>query len=192
MNERPLETPAGGILLEETFRQAMARVYLWMAGGLALTAIVAISLAQSEAVAQAVYDKPIIYIGLFAAQMILVIAISGGIDKMAPATALGLFFVYSALMGASLSTLFLVYDLGTMGPAAISATAMFTALSIIGLTTETDLSGWGNALFTALIGLIVALVANALFQSNGLEWGVSIAGVVIFIGLTVYDTQEIK
>ena len=179
-------------LLEKAFNDAMARVYLWMAGGLLLTAIVAMLMAQSESISAAVFGRWYIYIGLFVAQVILVVTISGGIDKLAPATALALFFLYSGLMGITLSVVFLVHDLGTIGLAFCGTCATFTAMSIVGLTTKKDLTGWGHILLASLFGLIITSVANWFLQSSVLVWVVSLAGVLIFIGLTVYDSKNIK
>ena len=179
-------------LLEKTFSDAMARVYLWMAGGLLVTAVVAMLVAQSESITAAVFGRWYIYIGLFVAQVILVVTISGGINKLAPATALGLFFLYSGLMGLTLSVVLLVHDLGTIGQALGGTCATFTAMSIVGLTTKKDLTGWGPILLASLFGLIIASLANWFFQSSVLAWVVSLAGVLIFMGLTVYDSKEIK
>ena len=178
--------------LANTFIDAMARVYLWMAGGLLTTAIVATVIAQSDGIADAVLGRPIIFIGLFIVQIGLVIGISAGINKMSPATALGLFFLYSGLMGVTLSMVFLVYELGTIGLAFGVTTALFTAMSIIGLTTKKDLTSWGPILMASLFGLIIASVANAFLRSSAMEWIVSFAGVAIFMALTVYDSKKIK
>ncbi len=178
--------------LANTFIDAMARVYLWMAGGLLTTTIVATVIAQSDGIADAVLGRPIIFIGLFIVQIGLVIGISAGINKMSPATALGLFFLYSGLMGVTLSMVFLVYELGTIGLAFGVTTALFTAMSIIGLTTKKDLTSWGPILMASLFGLIIASVANAFLRSSAMEWIVSFAGVAIFMALIVYDSKKIK
>ena len=175
-----------------TFNEAMARVYLWMVGGLATTAIVALAVAQSESIAAAVFGRPFVYMGLFAAQIILVMTLSAGINKLAPFTALGLFFLYSGLTGVTLALVFLVYDLGTVGVAFGATAATFTAMSMVGLTTKKDLTGWGPVAMASLFGLIIALVVNSILQSNALEWAVSVAGVLIFMGLTVYDSKLIR
>jgi hypothetical protein len=129
---------------------------------------------------------------LIGAQLGLVLIISFAINKLAPSTALGLFFLYSGLTGLTLSTIFLVYDLGTIGLAFGAAASLFAGLSIVGLTTKKDLTRWGPILFASLLGLIVASVANWFLQSTALEWVVSFAGVIIFAGLTVYDSKKIK
>ena len=133
-----------------------------------------------------------IYIGLFVVEIILVMAIAGGIDKMAPSTALKLFLVYSGLMGISMSVVFLTHNLGTISLAFGTTSIVFISMSLIGLTMKKDLSDEGPILSFALMGLIIVSVVNIFFQSNFLEWAVSVAGVIIFMGLTVYDSQAIK
>lgn len=179
-------------LVVKTFNDAMARVYLWMAAGLGLTAVVAMLVAQNEGLAQAVSGKWYVYTGLLVAQILLVMGISGGIDKLAPGIALGLFFLFSALMGVTLSMVFLVHDLGTIGVAFGGAAATFTAMSLVGLTTKKDLTGLGPLLLASLLGLIVAGVANSFLGSGVLGWVVSFAGVVVFMGLMAHDAQAIK
>ncbi|MBI4202528.1 MAG: Bax inhibitor-1/YccA family protein [Chloroflexi bacterium] len=179
-------------LLATTFSAAMARVYQWMAAGLGVTAVAAMLVAQSEGIVAAVFGSPWTMMGLFGAQMVLVMTISGRIHSLAPATALGLFFLYSALMGVSLSTVFLVFDLGTIGVAFVATASTFGAMTIVGLTTKKDLTGAGPLFMMALIGLIVAIVANTFLQSSALGWLVSLVGVAVFMGLTAHDAQAIK
>ncbi len=179
-------------LLARTFSDAMGRVYMWMGGGMLITALVAMALAQSPGIAEAVLGKPLIYMGLFGVQMVLVFAIAGGIDKLSPGTALALFFGYSALMGVTMSIVFLVHDFGTVAGAFVATSATFGALSIVGLTTKRDLTSWGPILMASLFGLIIAMVVNAFLQSGPLGWVVSLAGVVVFMGLIVYDSKAIK
>jgi hypothetical protein len=178
--------------LANTLAEAMARVYLWMAAGLGVTAVVAILVAQSDGIVAAVFGRWYVDLGLIVAQLALVVAISGNIWRLAPGTALSLFFLYSALMGLTLSVVFLVFDLGTIGRAFGVTAVPFTAMAIIGLTTKKDLTGVGPLLLASLFGLIVAGSVNFFFQSGVLEWIVSFAGVVVFMGLTAHDSQAIK
>ncbi len=178
--------------LVNTFIDAMCRVYLWMAGGLFITAIVATFIAQTNNVVNLILANPIIFFGLFLGQIGLVIVISSRINRLAPMKALGLFFLYSALMGVTLSSVFLVYNLGTIGLAFGITTALFTAMSIVGLTTKKDIAKLGPILFISLFGLIIASLANLFLQSSGIEWLVSFAGVIIFMGLTLYHSKQIK
>jgi FtsH-binding integral membrane protein len=178
--------------LAKTFSNAMGRVYLWMSGGLAVTAIVAMLVAASEGLAAAIFGNWFTAVGLFVAQMALVTAIATRIDKLAPDTALRLFFVYSGLMGVTLSVVFLTYHLGAIWMAFGATSATFAAMAMVGLTTKKDLASWGPALLAALFGLIIASVSNWFLKSGFLEWVVSFAGVLIFMGLTVHDSQAIK
>ena len=174
------------------FIGAMSRVYLYMTGGLVLTTIVAMVVALNPDIQAAVFSRGIIVFGLIGAQLGLVLLISATINKLAPPMALALFFIYAALMGVTLSVIFVVYDLGSIGLAFGATASIFAGLSIAGLTTKKDLTSLGPILFASLLGLIVASVANLFFQSSALEWLVSIAGVIIFMGLTLYDSKKIK
>ena len=178
--------------INSAFTAAMGRVYLWMTGGLALTAVVAMSIAANPALQERVFGNGWTVIGLIVGQLGLVWLISGAIDKLAPAAALGLFFLYSALVGFTLSIIFGFYSLGSIGLAFGATASVFTGLSIVGLTTKKDLTKWGPMLMAALFGLIVASIANWFLQSTVLEWVVSFVGVLIFMGLTVYDSKKIK
>jgi hypothetical protein len=178
--------------VNSAFTTAMGRVYLWMTGGLGLTTVIALIVANNPALQQALFSSNLTVFGLIGAQFALVLIISFAINKLAPSVALGLFFLYSALTGLTLSTVFLVYDLGTIGLAFGAASSLFAGLSIVGLTTRKDLTRLGPILFASLLGLIVASVANWFLQSTMLEWVVSFAGVIIFAGLTVYDSKKIK
>ena len=178
--------------INSAFIGAMSRVYLYMTGGLVLTTIVAMLVALNPSIQAAVFSSGVIVFGLIAAQLGLVLLISATMDKLAPAMALGLFSVYAALMGVTLSVIFGVYELGTIGLAFGATASIFAGLSIAGLTTKKDLTRLGPILFASLLGLIVASFANLFFQSSALEWLVSIAGVIIFMGLTLYDSKKIK
>ena len=178
--------------INSAFIGAMSRVYLYMTGGLVLTTIVAMVVALNPDIQAAVFSRGIIVFGLIGAQLGLVLLISATINKLAPPMALALFFIYAALMGVTLSVIFVVYDLGSIGLAFGATASIFAGLSIAGLTTKKDLTSLGPILFASLLGLIVASVANLFFQSSALEWLVSIAGVIIFMGLTLYDSKKIK
>ena len=177
--------------LDRTFNAAMTRVYLWMATGLALTAGVAAAVAQST-LADAVSGNWWVLIGLFVVQMAMVGGISGAINKLDPGTTLGLFYLFSGVMGVTLSIILGVFNMGTIGIALTGTTATFGAMSLVGLTTKKDLTGFGPILMASLFGIIAGSMANWFFQSGALEWVISIVGVVIFMGLTAHDSQMIK
>ena len=178
--------------LANTFIDAMARVYLWMTGGLLITAVVAAGVAGSDELIFTLTSNPILFWGIILGQFGLVLGISALINKIAPMTALALFFLYSGLMGVMLSVILLNYDLGTVGIAFGVTSGTFAGLSIVGLTTKKDLTRLGPLLMAALFGLIIASVANWFMQSGALEWLISYAGVLIFMGLTLYQTKKIK
>ena len=178
--------------LANTFIDAMARVYLWMTGGLLITAVVAAGVAGSDELIFTLTSNPMLFWGIILGQFGLVLGISALINKIAPMTALALFFLYSGLMGVMLSVILLNYDLGTVGIAFGVTSGTFAGLSIVGLTTKKDLTRLGPLLMAALFGLIIASVANWFMQSGALEWLISYAGVLIFMGLTLYQTKKIK
>ena len=178
--------------LANTFIDAMARVYLWMTGGLLITAVAAAGVASSDELIFTLTSNPILFWGIILGQFGLVLGISALINKIAPMTALALFFLYSGLMGVMLSVILLNYDLGTVGIAFGVTSGTFAGLSIVGLTTKKDLTRLGPLLMAALFGLIIASVANCFIQSGALEWLISYAGVLIFMGLTLYHTKKIK
>lgn len=155
--------------INRTFTAAIGRVYLWMTGGMALTAVVAMYIAANPALQESVFPNGWTILGLIAAQLGLVWVISRSIDDLAPAAALGLFFLYSAIVGFTLSTIFVYYSLGSIGLAFVATASIFTGLSIVGLTTKKDLTNWGPMLMAALFGLIVASIANWFLQSTVLE-----------------------
>jgi hypothetical protein len=122
----------------------------------------------------------------------LVMVMSFGINRLSPATALALFFVYAGLLGLSLSTIFLVYTGASITRVFFISAATFGAMSLYGYTTQRDLTGFGSLLFMGLIGIIIASLVNIFLHSSGLDWVISVLGVLIFTGLTAYDTQNIK
>ena len=167
-------------------------VYNWMTLGLGLTAVVAYTVASTPAIAQVIFANPIIFWGLIIAQFGLVLAISGGVHRMSAVTATGLFLLYSALTGATLSSILMVYTAGSIFKAFIVCTGMFAAMSVYGATTKKDLTGWGSFLFMGLIGIIIASIVNIFMASSALDFVISGIGVLIFTGLTAYDTQKLK
>jgi FtsH-binding integral membrane protein len=129
---------------------------------------------------------------LFIAQIALVVAISAAIRKINATVATGMFLLYSALNGLLLSVIFVVYTHASIAGAFVVTAGMFAAMSLYGFVTKTDLSRFGPLLFMALIGLIIASVVNIFWASSTLYWIVTYAGVLIFVGLTAYDTQKLK
>jgi hypothetical protein len=170
----------------------MARVYLWMMLGLMVTAVVSLFVISSPMLLSLIFSSNLTFFGLIIGEFVLVIAISRVVTRVSPMAGLALFFLYAALNGATLSVIFLAYQLGTIVLAFGVTAVTFGIMSIIGFTTKQDLTKWGGILFMALIGLIIASVANMFLASSALDWIITYAGILIFMGLTVYDTKRIK
>ena len=190
------------VVIDEGLRAYMIRVYNYMATGVALTGLVA-WLTYSAAVTQtsagleltsfghAVFQSPLMWV-LVLAPLGLVFAISFGINRLQPGTALMLFFVYAGLLGVSLASIFLIYTGTSIARVFFISAATFGALSLYGYTTQRDLTGIGSFMFMGLIGIIIASLVNIFLRSTGLDWAISVIGVLVFAGLTAYDTQRIK
>lgn len=170
----------------------MRNVYAWMTVGLAVTAIVAYGVAGNAAVRNAIFSNWLILIILLVAQFGLVIALSAAIHKMSSGMATGLFLLYSALTGATISSIFVVYPIATIGTAFICSAGTFLAMSIYGTITKRDLTSMGNFLFMGLIGIIIAMIVNIFLKSTMMNFIISCVGVLIFTGLTAYDTQKLR
>jgi FtsH-binding integral membrane protein len=177
------------ILAEESARVFMGRVYRWMIGGLALTGATAIGVASSPELSATV-------LGLFGpiviAELILVIALSFIAPRVSGAVAAVMFLGYAFLTGLTFSVLFLAYTGGSIASAFFVTSGAFAALSIYGTVTKKDLSAWGTFLFMGLIGLILAGVVNFFLHSSAITFVCACAGVVVFAGLTAYDTQRLR
>lgn len=176
-------------------RAHMLSVYNYMASGVMLTGIVAMLFARGgdASLAAQIFMAPGVlkYVVMFA-PLGLVLWLSFGINRLSEGAAKGIFWAYAALMGASLSTIFLLYTGSSIAQTFFATAAGFGALSLYGYTTKKDLSGLGKFLLMGLVGLIVASIGNIFFQSSALNLGISIIGVFLFAALTVYDTQKIK
>jgi len=171
-------------------REYMLRIYNYMASGLALTGIVAYVFANSGYYAQ-VAHTPLIWL-IMLAPLGLVMWLSYGIGRMQASTAQALFWVYAGLMGLSLASVFLVFTGESIARVFFITAGTFAAMSLYGYTTQRDLSQFGSFLFMGLIGIILAGLVNIFLQSSALQFAISVIGVVVFIGLTAYDTQSIK
>ncbi|HEY2245794.1 MAG TPA: Bax inhibitor-1/YccA family protein [Xanthobacteraceae bacterium] len=190
------------VAVDAGLRAYMIRVYNYMASGVALTGVVAwltFSAAvvetsaglQLTAFGQAIFQSPLLWV-LVLAPLGLVFVLSFSINRLQPTTALMLFFVYAGLLGLSLASIFLVYTHASITRVFFISAATFGALSLYGYTTQRDLTGVGSFMFMGLIGIIIASLVNVFLHSTGLDWAISIIGVVVFAGLTAYDTQRIK
>jgi FtsH-binding integral membrane protein len=167
-------------------------VYAWMMVGLLVSGLSAFMVTHSAVLLHLIFGNPYMIWVLFLIELGLVVAISAGINKMDGSTAKILFILFSMVDGMTLASIFLVYTEASIVTTFFIAAATFGVMSLYGYFTDTDLSSWGNLLFAALIGLIIAMVVNFFMQSPVFEWWLSVIGVIIFVGLTAYDTQKIK
>jgi uncharacterized protein len=166
-------------------------VYAWMCAGLALTAVVAWWVSTREDIMQQVFRGPVL-IGLIIAQLALVWTISAAVNKLSAAVATALFMLYSALTGLTLSAIVVIYTPSSIFGAFAATAGTFGAMSVYGMVTKRDLTRLGSLLFMALIGLIIASVVNMFWANSTMYWIITYAGVLIFVGLTAYDTQRLK
>ncbi|MBR0740628.1 Bax inhibitor-1/YccA family protein [Bradyrhizobium liaoningense] len=182
-------TGRGTIAVDAGLRNYMMRIYNYMAAGVGLTAVVAWLTYQLTG--PELLQNPLMWVFILA-PLGLVFFIGARINTLSVTTARLLFFVYAALVGVSLSTLFHIYTSASITRVFFISAATFGALSVFGYTTRRDLSGLGTFLFMGLIGIIIASLVNLFLRSTGLDWLISIVGVGVFAGLTAYDTQRIK
>jgi FtsH-binding integral membrane protein len=168
------------------------RVYNWMGLGLALTALVALYTASNHALLSLILGNSLVFFGLIIGQLGLVIVLSAAINRLQASTAVLLFFVYSALTGLTLSVIFLAYTRASIASTFFVTAGTFAVMSFYGYTTQRDLTSWGSFLFMGLIGIILASVVNIFLHNETIYWVVTYAGILIFVGLTAYDTQTLK
>jgi len=167
-------------------------VYNWMAIGLGLTGVVAYSVANMPEVRNVIFGSGVVFFGLIIAQLALVFTLSARIHRMQAGTATLLFVLYSVLNGATLSSIFLAYAQASITSTFFICSATFVACSVYGWTTRRDLTSFGGFLTMGLIGIVIASLVNLFVQSSAVSTIVSYIGVLVFVGLTAYDTQDIK
>lgn len=169
-----------------------SKVYLWTFTGLMLSGVAAYWVSQNDLFILKLYTSPFLMFGIFAVEIALVIYLASRIQTLSQGAALGLYFLYAALNGVMLSSLFVVYEIGTMYTAFAITAGMFLVMSIIGFVTKKDMTGMGNFLLMGLLGVIIAMLFNWFFQSSRADLIISMITVVIFVLLTAYDTQKLK
>ena len=167
-------------------------VYNWMAIGLGLTGFVAFYVSNSESLIRLIFGNQILFFGLIIAELALVFTISSRVQKMRASTATALFILYAALNGATLSFIFLIYTRSSITSTFFICAATFVACSIYGMTTKRDLTSLGGFMMMGLFGIIIASVVNIFIRSSGMSMIISYIGVLVFVGLTAYDTQKLK
>ena len=181
----------GQAAVDEGLRAYMLRVYNYMASGVALSGIVAALVASSPALLQAIYGTGLYWIVIFAPLGFLLVLLFG-LDRLSAAAVQALFWAYAAANGASLSYIFVAYTGTSIVRVFFITTATFAAMSLYGYTTKRDLTGMGTFLFMGVIGIFIALVVNYFLASSALHFAISVIGVLVFVGLTAYDTQKIR
>ena len=167
-------------------------VYNWMCIGLGVTGLVSLYVSGNETFSSLVFGNSLIFFALIIAELALVFSISGMVNRMSAGTATTLFVVYSALNGITLSFIFLAYTRASIVSTFFVCSATFLACSIYGWTTKKDLTSLGGFLMMGLIGIIIASLVNMFIRSSAVSMVVSYIGVIVFVGLTAYDTQKMK
>ncbi len=198
--ERDLKSKSTSIDIDLGLRAYMNKVYSFMAVGLALTGVIAhltSTLAFNFATntytsfGATIYGSPLAFI-IMLAPLGFIIALNMGISRMKESTVQILFWAFASVMGLSLSSIFIQYTGESVARVFFISAGAFGALSLYGYTTKKDLSGWGSFLFIGLIGILIASIVNIFVASTALQFGISVIGVLVFAGLTAYDTQRIK
>ena len=178
--------------VSEAFPVLMRKVYVWMTLALVITGLTSYGVATSPGILQAIYTNQILFWGLIIAEFVLVFSVSAAINKISLSVATLMFVLYSVVNGALLSYIFLIYTASSIATVFFITAGTFAVMAFIGYTTKTDLTSMGKILMMALIGLIIATVVNLFVKSSGFTLILSYVGVLIFVGLTAYDSQKIK
>lgn len=174
------------------FPALMRKVYVWMSMALVITGLTAWLVSHNQSLIQLIYGNQVAIWVLIIAELGLVIGLSAAINKLSLTAATLMFILYSVINGAVLSSIFLVFSVKSIGTVFFITAGTFAAMSLFGYFTKSDLTSMGKLLMMAVIGLIIATVVNLFVKSSGLDMIISYAGVLIFVGLTAYDTQKIK
>ena len=176
---------------KDVVAELMRNVYLWMTGGLALTGLVAWSVATSPIMQQIIFGSQLVFWGMIIAELVFVVVLSAAIQKLSFGMASMLYTLYCVINGATLSSIFMVYELGSVAEIFFVTAGAFGVLAFVGTVTKKDLSGMGTFLIIALVGLIIASIVGLIMGNPDNIW-ISAIGVLIFAGLTVYDAQQIR
>jgi FtsH-binding integral membrane protein len=191
LNGATARSGAEAVSYDVGLRQYMLQVYNYMASGLALTGIVAYFTSNSPAMMQAIFGTPLQWVVMLA-PLAFILVLSFGIHKLSAQAAQAVFWVYAAVMGLSLASIFVVFTGASIARVFFITSGAFAALSLYGYTTKRDLSAFGTFLLIGLFGIIIASIVNIFLASSALHFVISVVGVLVFAGLTAYDTQRIK
>jgi FtsH-binding integral membrane protein len=188
----PVSTSPVTLAAAERVTAFLRKVYGWMFAGLGVTAVVAFTVAGSPAMVQMIASNHILFLGLVLGELGLVFYLSGRAPQLAPNVAVGLFVLYSALNGVTLSLILLMYTGASIATTFVVTAGMFGALALFGSTTKRSLAGAGQFFFMGLIGVVLASVVGIFWHSAALQFLISVVGVLVFTGLTAWDAQRLK
>ena len=190
-----LNRTAADVQIDEGLRAYMLRVYNYMTTGLALTGVVAYLFGTNEALIRLLYTPegatPLAWIAMLS-PLAFILVLNFGIHRMKASTAQLIFWLFAGVMGMSLANIFLVFTGTSIARVFFITAATFAGMSLYGYTTRRDLSGLGSFLFMGLIGIVIASIVNIFIGSSMMQFVISVVGVLVFVGLTAYDTQQIK
>lgn len=192
MNDFPFVGDQRQAAIEAEQARFITKVYGWMAIGLALTGAVSYLIANSPALLQIIYGNKFVFWGLLIGELLMVGYLAAAVTRMSAATATLVYMLYAVVNGLTLSGIFILYTSTSIVGTFLITAGTFAAMSAYGYFTKQDLTKAGNLLFMALIGLVIATVVNIIFRNPILHWIITYAGILIFVGLTAYDTQKIK
>lgn len=178
--------------MSQAFPVLMRKVYTWMALALVITGLTAYYVATSPTILQMIFTNQIVFWGLLIGEFALVVGLSAAINRLSLTTATLMFVLYSVINGATLSSIFLIYTASSITSVFFITAGTFAAMAAFGYFTKTDLSSMGKILIMALIGIIIATLVNIFMKSEGLAMILNYVGVLVFVGLTAYDSQKIK
>ena len=185
-------SPQVADLRDERVGAFLSRVYGWMFAGLLVTSVTAFTVASSPVLIERLIHNRIVLWGLIIAQLGLVFYLAARVEKVSPATAAGLFILYSALTGVTSSVILLIYTGASIASTFIITAGMFGATAVFGTVTKRSLAGVGQFMFMGLIGLIIASIVGIFWQNSALQFVISVVGVLVFTGLTAWDAQRLK
>src|SRR5882672_7467629 len=191
-NQSSFTSPQLADVRDERVGAFLSKVYGWMFFGLLVTAVTAFAVGSSPAIIEVIFVNRLVFWGLIIAQLGLVFFLAARVDKIQPATAAGLFILYSALVGVTSSVVLLVFTGASIVQTFIITAGMFGATALLGTVTKRSLAGLGHFMFMGLIGLILASIVGIFWHNDALQFVISVVGVLVFTGLTAWDAQRLK
>jgi FtsH-binding integral membrane protein len=189
---RETQIPSNGVETQNVVATFMTKVYSWMTLALFITGFIAMYVASSEQLINIIFGSKFLFYGLIIAEFGLVWYLSARVATLSFTTALTMFIIYSILSGLTLSCVFLLYTSSSIASTFFITGGTFAIMSLAGFFTKKDLSGFGSIMMMGLIGVIIATVVNYFLNSSTLNYIISFVGVMVFVGLTAYDTQKLK